>query len=218
LNVTSHGSTLLKDPQEVILFNGSQSDFDLCNYNVITKRKTTLRVQDIFPLLFSQNLRHVEFALPCIRFAVLNRQKSGFQELPYLVVNRLKNLNHIDLRSGDATHEGNSDAEAVLKLLGIENLYYRDGKPYTGKLIEYYANGEIKSEVDFQNGKKSGLATFWYIHGIKHREAHYIDDQLDGEYTEWYHSGQILVKCTYKGGKVAGKCDEYDGDWNVENF
>jgi len=53
-------------------------------------------------------------------------------------------------------------------------------KPLTGKYTEKYHNGNLKYEVNYINGKKEGLETFWYISGGKYIQTSYKNDKEDG--------------------------------------
>jgi hypothetical protein len=37
--------------------------------------------------------------------------------------------------------------------------------PFTGKLVEEYANGQKKVEGNYKNGKSEGLETYWHENG-----------------------------------------------------
>ena len=45
---------------------------------------------------------------------------------------------------------------------------------------EWYQNGELKSEVEVVNGKKSGSYKSWYSNGQQHDEIPYIDGSKEG--------------------------------------
>ena len=53
-------------------------------------------------------------------------------------------------------------------------------KPYTGKLIEYWENGQKLIETNFKNGKAEGLITTWYENGQKAFEINYRNGKKDG--------------------------------------
>ncbi len=55
--------------------------------------------------------------------------------------------------------------------------------PFTGQDEIYYLNGQKKTVVNYQNGKKNGLTTDWYENGQK-------EGTRNGLATEWYKNGQ----------------------------
>jgi len=62
-------------------------------------------------------------------------------------------------------------------------------KPFTGKNLCKYENGQKKSEGKFKDGKK------------------------DGKQTSWNENGQIEAEAIYKGGEcISGDCDYFKKD------
>ena len=59
-------------------------------------------------------------------------------------------------------------------------------KPFTGKNLCKYENGQKKSEGNFKDGKE------------------------DGKVTKWHENGQIEVEAIYKDGEcISGNCDYF---------
>ena len=77
-------------------------------------------------------------------------------------------------------------------------------KPLTGKYTEKYHNGNLKYEVNYINGKKEGLETFWYISGGKYIQTSYKNDKEDGIWNQWFENGQLKLEAHYKNGKENG--------------
>ena len=69
------------------------------------------------------------------------------------------------------------------KLQERNEVYYvvNEDKPFNGKAIAYYENGQIERKGNYENG------------------------ELDGEYIVYYENGQIGVKSNYKNGELHGK-------------
>ena len=62
-------------------------------------------------------------------------------------------------------------------------------KPFSGKNLCKYENGQKKSEGNFKDGKK------------------------DGKQTSWYENGQIEAEAIYKDGEcISGDCDYFKKD------
>ena len=53
-----------------------------------------------------------------------------------------------------------------------------------------------------RNGKMNGEWTDWYESGEKSGEKTYKDGEFDGLWTEWHENGQKRYEQTYKNGKV----------------
>ena len=79
-------------------------------------------------------------------------------------------------------------------------------KPFTGKNLCKYENGQIKSEANYIDGKIEGKKTWWYDTGDIRSEANYKDDKLMGETKYFYYDiGQIESKKNYKDKLSNGK-------------
>ena len=80
----------------------------------------------------------------------------------------------------------------------------KDGK-IDDKWTYWFENGQILKEENYKEGKKNGKWTEWYENGQKKSEGKFKDDKQDGKWTEWYENGQIKSKGGYKDGKMHGK-------------
>ena len=106
--------------------------------------------------------------------------------------------------------------------ININNgIYYYQGKPFSGHLIErystneihhhrsffngkeegwqyqYYPNGSISEKRFYEAGEKQGAHTGWYDNGSIRFEYHFNKGAYDGEYKEWYASGQLYKHIHY---------------------
>ena len=70
--------------------------------------------------------------------------------------------------------------------------------------VEYYANGQKKSAINFKNGKPDGPIKDWFENGQKKREAHFKNGEPGGLSTEWYENGQKKHEVYWKDGKQDG--------------
>jgi len=113
-------------------------------------------------------------------------------------VNSLKLCNHYEI-----IDRSNPDTNKVVK-----RLYYESGQikfesnynPYSekklhGKRKEWYENGQIQKDIDFENGKLNGeLLTYWDNGKLKRKDT-YIEDNLiegkvwnsDGKEAQYYN-------------------------------
>jgi len=107
-----------------------------------------------------------------------------------------------------------NSSQSVLKkyediLSSLEN--YKDGKE-DGKSVEWYLNGQIKSERNYKEGKKNGKWTEWYKNGQLKIEKNYKNDKFDGKFTWWHENGQKWLEANYINDQcVSGNCDFYEG-------
>jgi len=71
--------------------------------------------------------------------------------------------------------------------------------------VQYWENGNIKSEIKYKNGKIHGLAIWYYEEGKKYYEANYVDEKLEGSLTKWYLNGLIQSREHYANDMLNGK-------------
>jgi len=86
-----------------------------------------------------------------------------------------------------------------------EELLYRKNqpKPYTGWTKWMGGNGRIRNLIHRKDGKKNGLAVWFYKNnGQKEGELNYKDGKKDGLMTWWYENGQKKAETTFTDDKV----------------
>ena len=95
------------------------------------------------------------------------------------------------------------DDESLINRGGVK--YQQDSqKPYSGKVVGLYENGEKKLEGSYKDGKEDGLWTYWTENGQKRLEGTWKDGEYDGLHTVWYEDGQKKWELTYDNGKEVG--------------
>lgn len=65
---------------------------------------------------------------------------------------------------------------------------------------EYYENGVKKSEVEFVEGKKSGIVMNWYRTGCPMSLHHFEEDILDGPMIKWENCEDVIAIGEYRKG------------------
>lgn len=55
----------------------------------------------------------------------------------------------------------------------------------------YYANGQMRSRIEYQDGHRQGLGTAWYASGAKQAEGTYTDGRMEGSWTFWLPDGSL---------------------------
>lgn len=98
------------------------------------------------------------------------------------------------------------DGQLIEQFQVIENKdgsFIKDGYYKT-----WFENGQIESQGDYSNNKKTGIWKTWFDNGQIEMECSYKEDSLDGDFKKWFENNK--VKAT---GKMNfGKCD---GKWQT---
>jgi len=99
-----------------------------------------------------------------------------------------------------------SDITNIKDLKRINGLWTKKGEKtaYTGKIIEYFKNGKVKSTGEFKNGLIHGLRTVYYENGNKDFERNYINGIENGASIEYYPNGQVRQEVYFKNGREDG--------------
>jgi len=80
---------------------------------------------------------------------------------------------------------------------------YNDGKT-NGTWKAWYEDGILFYEKNYKDEKKDGVQREWYKDGILHFENNYIDDKKDGMHKAWHENGTLKNENNYKNDKMAG--------------
>ena len=78
----------------------------------------------------------------------------------------------------------------------------------------YWENGNLKSELRYEDGKLNGKAVWYYENEEKELEAYYKNNVLDGALTRWYKNGHMESESYYQDGKLEGTAVTYDENGN----
>jgi len=76
--------------------------------------------------------------------------------------------------------------------------------PFSGIAESYHANGQIKIEQAYKDGKEEGLSREWYDNGQLKSEYTVIAGEFNGPFRAWYENGQRNVDFTFKNNKRGG--------------
>ena len=85
---------------------------------------------------------------------------------------------------------------------------YEDGKLH-GLSKEYFENGQIKYIHNYKNGEYHGLLKGYYVDGKLKYEFNYKNDKKDGLCKDYFENGQLKFEGNYKEGKRHGLCKNY---------
>ena len=84
-------------------------------------------------------------------------------------------------------------------------------KPFTGKNLCKYENGQYKSEGKFKDGIKDGKWTYWFKNGQIEFKGNVKKNIPDGLQTVFNKKGQLEAQAIFKNGVcISGVCDYFD--------
>ncbi|MFK5938271.1 MAG: toxin-antitoxin system YwqK family antitoxin [Sulfurimonas sp.] len=83
-----------------------------------------------------------------------------------------------------------------------------------GITLWFKDNGDIKSKVNFIDGKENGLYTSYYANGQKKIVVNYVDGQKDNIQKIYYDNGQLGSKINY----VMGRREGVMTDWDIDGY
>lgn len=84
---------------------------------------------------------------------------------------------------------------------------YKDGKKH-GVARNYYDNGKVKLELNYENGMRSGKSLYYYENGDLYRESYYKNDKLDG-IRKVYKNKKLKSEVSYLEGEPGKGLKEY---------
>ncbi len=79
-----------------------------------------------------------------------------------------------------------------------------ESKPYSGKILRKYDNGQILLLMSYKNGKLDGKYLHFYRNGQIYIDSEYKDGKLNGLYKKHHHNGQVLLEANYIAGELNG--------------
>lgn len=84
-----------------------------------------------------------------------------------------------------------------------------ESKPYYGKILRKYDNGQILLLMSYKNGKLDGKYVHFYRNGQIYIDSEYKDGKLNGSYKKYHYTGQIVLEINYVSGEPNGIYLEY---------
>ena len=81
--------------------------------------------------------------------------------------------------------------------------------------------GSKKSEINYANGVKCGVSTYYNVDGSLHQSYEYVNGAITGQVLKYFHGANIVYeKAQYINGKRQGPCLTYwpDGTLKKEEF
>ncbi len=92
-------------------------------------------------------------------------------------------------------------------ILTTEGLY-KENK-YHGLWTENYETGELYSQINYTDDKKSGKATFYFKDGKVSQYGDYKDNEREGVWRNFGSGSELQSEITYSGGKYNGEAAFY---------
>ena len=82
------------------------------------------------------------------------------------------------------------------------------------KISLYYANGNIKSEIPYVDGKRNGTVINYYQNGNVNSKIDYCDGKINGYVRTYFENGDLESQETYTNGERNNDliCYSSDGD------
>ena len=91
-----------------------------------------------------------------------------------------------------------------------------DDEPYTGKVFDFYENGEKELDGNYRKGLMNGKWMYYHENGQIHGQGRFIDGDgsnpsessgipfngRKGKWSFWYENGQKMYEGTYKDGEL----------------
>jgi antitoxin component YwqK of YwqJK toxin-antitoxin module len=84
-----------------------------------------------------------------------------------------------------------------------EIAFYRHGIEH-GVLMRFYPGGVVKDQRAFENGRKVGTFTSWWVNGKKKLEYLFENDEYQGRCREWNAEGLLIKEMNYERGHEQG--------------
>ena len=72
-----------------------------------------------------------------------------------------------------------------------QGMLFFGSAPFTGTLIEHYADGATKRATSYVGGKEEGIALGWYPGGTPMEKRQYRDGLKEGMHLSWWADGAV---------------------------
>lgn len=94
-------------------------------------------------------------------------------------------------------------------------VYNIDDEPINGLYKVYYADGNLKMEVQSKAGKPDGIGKFYSEDGTLYFQGNFSNGLPDGTFYNYYPDGQIHNELNYVNGIKSGLQKVYDEKGNL---
>jgi antitoxin component YwqK of YwqJK toxin-antitoxin module len=104
------------------------------------------------------------------------------------------------------------ERELLLSLVSRSNdMMFASGatEPFTGSVVEYYKNGQLKSKTEVAEGKLQGVSHGYFTNGQMQVEEFFTNGVSHGVRKKWHMNGTLLSEGEIMGGKFHGAFKKY---------
>ncbi len=98
----------------------------------------------------------------------------------------------------------------------VDGIYFLNSTPYSGTYETYYADGTMKMETTFLEGKKEGECKLYFENGELNEIRSYNDNEMDGTWLTFNKLGVKVAEASYKNGKKDGNWYVWDDEGNLK--
>lgn len=106
-----------------------------------------------------------------------------------------------------------SDDDNLVRLKGI---YYYDGNPYSGKLIEVDSQNNCTGEIELIDGLKHGRSVYYFQDGSIKRTAEYKKGVYHGLVVQYFENGTMFSRFNYVNGQEQGRQQMWKSDGRLK--
>jgi hypothetical protein len=108
-------------------------------------------------------------------------------------------------------------AVPVSDLQLVNEVYQKDGNPFTGIAFEKFASGRLSRVISIFRGVLQGPEYLWYMDGAPQMSANYSKGRLQGRFLGWYRNGGIIYDMAINNGAWGGDYITDDGNRSAED-
>jgi antitoxin component YwqK of YwqJK toxin-antitoxin module len=101
---------------------------------------------------------------------------------------------------------------SLVLLGGLGSFTFWQLSIHDGLYKEYFADGSLRSEVNYRNRKPDGVARTFYKNGKLKREANFREGVQHGVTKSYYENGQLKAEESYENSTLAGHSRFFAGD------
>ena len=70
-------------------------------------------------------------------------------------------------------------------------LFYKD-EPFNGNLVTYYSDKNLKSQIQYKNGRKEGYEKHWFLDNRLSIERYYTNGLKTSIHKAWWEDGKEI--------------------------
>ncbi len=131
----------------------------------------------------------------------------------HLLVNKVTNFTESEIKESDGSYLSSMGSETssddYWELHFAEYATQAEDQRH-GAFKQWYANGQLKLEGNFQFDRESGPFVWWHANGQKAVEGEFVDGQQDGQWVWWHANGQKASQGDFHYGTLVGTWRQWD--------